>query len=219
MTGQSQDRFFDLEENQPLKCPLFHEEEGLVRDSRLKYIVGGPEHRGQNPITNEIAHLIEDSSQEVNIANLLFNPDKKISMALTKAKAKQVALNGYFNGTGVGSSAGHYLYAWPNRYNYHLLSNVYECEKENILYHKKVMTVDKRYAVVGSYNFGVKSAKWDYENVCVFDDPRIAALMEQALEEDKHFSAHFSGDNLTSKWRWSQIPGRLAIAALGSLFG
>ncbi|MBA2367858.1 MAG: phosphatidylserine/phosphatidylglycerophosphate/cardiolipin synthase family protein [Candidatus Protochlamydia sp.] len=219
MTGKSSDRFFPSMPEKNKTCSIFHEEEGLITNAKMKYIVGGPEHRKNNPISAEISTLIDHSEKEVRIANLLFNPDKKICKALKKAKEKKIDITGYFNGTGKDSSSAHYLYALPNRYNYHLITKAFEYNKKDLLYHKKLMTVDSRFTLVGSYNFGVKSAICDYENICVIDDTRVAAIMNEALDEDKTNSDKFKAQSLTDKWKWSQIPGKLAIASLGTLFG
>jgi len=219
MTGQEMNRFFDTDSEKAGRCKIFHHEDNLIKDSSLKYVVSGPEHRNKNPISSEIADLTTQAKTEIRITNLLFNPDQTINAALKNAKDKKIHIKGYFNGTSKNSSSAHYLYALPNRYNYHLLTDVFEYHKKDQLYHKKVITVDSRYTVVGSFNLGVKSAKCDYENICVIDDIRVAQLMNNALDGDAKFSEHLTDKKLMSKWKWSQIRGKMVIRALGSLFG
>jgi hypothetical protein len=218
MTGSGANHYFVTDPTKTGRCELFHEEEGLIKESSLKYIVCGPEHRQKNPISSEIAELAREAKKDIKIANLYFNPGVSISDALIEAKNKGVSVQGYFNGTEKPSSS-HYLYALPNRHNYTLVTEVFEYQKRDQLYHKKVMTVDSRYTVIGSFNFGVKSAKCDYENVCVIDDSRVTDLMNNALREDTAESKQLSGSSLLSKKRWNQLPSLLAIGLLGNLCG
>ncbi len=219
MTGADTDHYFANDSQKVGRCELFHSEEGLIKDSSLKYIVSGPEHRQKNPISSEIAELARGAEKDIKIANLFFNPDVIVSDALKEAKVKNVTVQGFLNGVSKNASSLHYLYALPNRYNYTLLTEAFEYQKKDQLYHKKVMTVDSRYAVVGSFNLGVKSAKCDYENVCVINDERVTKLMNAALEEDAKASKKLVGAELIAKKRWCHIPSLLTIKLFGSLCG
>lgn len=218
MTKKEVDRYFENQPEKSGRCELFHNDEGLIKDCNLKYVVSGPEHRNKNPISSEIADLIDKSENEVKIANLIFNPDNIIRESLKKAKARGISIKGYLNGTKEASTS-HYLYALPNRHNYNLLTKAYEYRKKNQLYHKKIMTVDNRFAMVSSFNFGIKSAKCDYENACFIDDYRVAKIINQSLKEDAKVSKSYKGDKLISKKKWSLIPSIFAIGVLGHFFG
>lgn len=219
MTGKDTDHYFPTDSKKAGKCDLFHEETGLIKKSSLKYVVGGPEHRQKNPISSEIARLAERAEKDIKIANLLFNPDKIVRKALKMAKNKGLSIQGYFNGTGKSSSSGHYLYAFTNRHNYKLVTEGFEYQKKDQLYHKKIMTVDSRYTVVGSFNLGVKSAKFDYENVCVIDDSRVADLMNAALKDDAKVSKRLTADQLTNQKKANALQSFLTINLIGNLFG
>ncbi len=219
MTGKENDRFFNTQPENVGRCELFHEEEGLIKNSSLKYVVAGPEHRQENPISTEIASLVNEAQQEVKIANLLFNPDTIINNALINAKAQGIEIEGYFNGTSKNSSSAHYIYALPNRYNYQLVTRAFEYRKQDQLYHKKVLTVDSRYTMVGSFNLGIKSTKCDYENVCVIDDPRVTQLIHQSLKEDASASKRLENSVLDVKRKWSTLPSLVVINVLGTFFG
>ncbi len=219
MTGETVDRFFETEPEKAGICSPFHDETGLIKNVNLKYVVSGPEHRRQNPISSEIAHLASKAQSDIRIANLLFNPDNIVSDSLIDARNRKVSIAGYFNGTSRNSSSAHYIYALPNRLNYDLLDDAFEYGQKDQLYHKKVMTLDSQYTVVGSFNLGIKSAKCDYESVCVIDDPRVAKIMNLALDDDAAASKLLTDHKLVSKRRWSQIPSLITIGILGNFFG
>ena len=86
---------------------------------------------------------------EIRVANLYLNPDKAVSGALYRAKKRNVEVKGYFNGTHAGSAPVHQLFMLPTRFNYDLLTEANEYNKKEIMYHKKVMTIDSRFTVVG----------------------------------------------------------------------
>jgi hypothetical protein len=217
-TGQAESRYFDLNpEEETGICEQFDDEENLITNVDLKFVVGGPEHRGNNPITHELSQLISGAQEEVRMANLIFNPDQEIKDILSRKKREGVAIKGYFNGTGEQSSAAHYMYALPCRYNYDLLTEAYEYDIRDQLYHKKVTTIDNDLTVVGTANLGVKSAMCDYESICVIRDQRVNGLMKEALDIDRENSARFEGAHLASQR--SRIAGRIAGAILGPFFG
>jgi phosphatidylserine/phosphatidylglycerophosphate/cardiolipin synthase-like enzyme len=52
---------------------------------------------------------------------------------------------------------------------------VYEWIDPLSLYHRKVMVIDEKHIIIGSYNLGIKSANYDYECALVIEDsPEIA---------------------------------------------
>lgn len=216
MLGTAENRYFGSETKKTSSCPLFHQEEGLIRNCQMKYIISGPEHRARNPISRELAHLMRKAKKEIRIANLLFNPDATIRTACSFAKKKGIKITGYLNGT---KSLSHYLYALPNRLNYDLLTEAYEYHAPEQLYHKKVTTIDGRYTMVGSFNLGVKSARCDYESVAIIDDPRIAAAMNRALDVDALpvHSSHLNEARL--KKTKSTVISRFAVFSFSTLFG
>lgn len=218
MQDQDNNRFFSLEGFDTGVCSLFHSQASLFTNVNLKCLVGGPEHRKSNPITNEITERIATANKSIRIANLIFNPADSIKKALqAKKDEKNIEIIGYLNGTSRHSSLGHYLYALPNRYNYDLLNTTYEYQKVNQLYHKKVATFDSQYTIIGSYNLGIKSAYCDDEIICVLDDTRIAEAVNATLDIDKSESIELKGKHLIKKR--TRMRGALTIAALGPFFG
>lgn len=219
MAGIDRDRFFTIQPPTTEGLSILEGNDKLKKDVKIKFLVGGPEHREHNPITEEYAKLIQQSKKCIKIANLLFNPPKIIIDALKQKKQEGVYREGYFNGTGSNSSAHHYIYALPNRSNYHLFNKVNEYVKKETLYHKKVATFDSRYAIVGSYNLGIKSALCDDEIACVIEDEEIVKDIDEGLGVDAKVSKKYESTRLTLKQAVSAIPSQLAIAALGPYFG
>ncbi|MDR3623993.1 MAG: phosphatidylserine/phosphatidylglycerophosphate/cardiolipin synthase family protein [Chlamydiales bacterium] len=213
--NEVESRYFPDNEGIASRCALFHEAKDLITNSSIKFIVGGPEHRKKNPISIEIADLISKAQTEVKIANLLFNPDKHIKNALEVCKSKKIPVVGHFNGTGGDSSFTHHVYAMPGRLNYHLLTKAFETEEDR-LYHRKVVTLDRKYTLVGSYNLGTKSSQYDYEGMCVIDDLRVAAIMNTALDRDKERSIEVTSQNF-GWWNW--VAGKTVNFILESFAG
>lgn len=220
MTGQAENRFFESPffADDAGECLAFLTSPDLILEVETRFLVGGPEHRGANPIVTEMTHLIDSSKKEVRIANLLFNPTQQVSSSLAQKKAQNVAIKGYFNGTENGNTS-HSIYKWPNRLNYGVFSTVHEYSRSNVLYHKKVATFDEQTAVIGTFNFGQKSAHCDYECVCVISDPRVTKLVNRALDEDAANSTVLQDSSLRWKTARSYVPGVLTSGILGNFFG
>jgi len=215
---KAESRYFDVEGKKGV-CSEFEKKENLIKGASLKFIVAGPEHRRNNPITNELSQLISGAQKEIRLASLLFNPHRKIKFSLAERKRAGLKIAGYFNGTKKNSTATHHIYALPCRINYNLLTVAHEHEVEKQLYHKKVTTIDEDITVIGSTNLGVKSAICDYESVCVIKDPRVTDLMKKALKEDSHNSIKYKKSKLNAKRRQSLFMGGIISTFLGPFFG
>lgn len=165
----------------------FSQSEGLFKNVALKLYVGGPEHYGENPITNIMAELIRSAKKTVRIANSIFHPDKKIVEALKLVKkSKKVKVTGQFNGNVYKG-----MLVYPSRPNYSLLDRVHEYKNGKTMYHHKIQIIDDRKVIIGSYNLGYKSAYFDHEIAVVIDDERVAANISAALDEDLAKSEEF----------------------------
>lgn len=218
MLRSDHDRFFTMEGLKKGTCRDFHEQPGLIEKARMKVLVGGPEQKGQNSITLELAKRIDKTVKDIKIANLLFNPDPRIKKSLQDKKRKGVQITGHFNALAdhySNLSISHNLFVLPNRVNYYLLNNVYEYDIHRQLYHKKVAIFDDLYTVIGSYNLGIKSAYCDNEIVCVIKDPRVNELMRGSLESDAK-NSHVESPNVSFL---SQFKGFLSIQILGPFYG
>lgn len=187
----------------------FSRPEGLFKQAKLRLYVGGPEHNGENPITNAIADHIQSAEKTVRIANSQFNPDKKIVEAIKSArKMRKVKVIGQFNG-----NVSKQMVVYPSRPNYEILDHVYEYKKGDTMYHSKLQVIDDKKVIIGSYNLGMKSAYFDHEITVVIDDERVAAKVNEALDDDLKKSQEFKKQHPFIQ-KITSIPGML----LGQIF-
>lgn len=168
-------------------CDAFTEEPGLIENVRLKFIVGGPEHRGANPINLHYAKRIEEAKSEIRLANWEFNPSSEVREALHKAKNPLNRKKVVFHATGLPHLGllARTLLVLINRGAYSLADKVYEYQEPDAWIHKKVGTFDDSHMMIGSYNLGKKSAHFDHEVAFVIKDSRVTNLCKKNLKNDK----------------------------------
>lgn len=167
--------------------------------ARVRFIVSGPEHRGQNPITQQYVDMISSAKKTIHIGNLFFNPDPAILEALEKKlDSSEVEIKGVFNGSGGEHCFHHYLYTGPSRPNYYALEKAYEYNIPKVLYHRKVMVVDNK-VIIGSYNLSQKSAYHDHEVAMVIESEEIANQTRHLLETDMRDSLPGEADSCTQQ--------------------
>src|SRR5262249_4774108 len=137
---------------------------------------------------------------------------------LLEAGNRGVALKYITNGANERSPPIATFYAYGARYNYYpLLTGVelegpdyffadeipanqvqiYEYDVENVVYHKKVMVVDDKTLVIGSYNLGKKSDSGDYEMILTIESPAAARKALQVLAIDRAHSRPASRKEMT----------------------
>ncbi len=175
-----------------------------LEEGQIELFFGGPhlskkgwEH---NPISKEYVKLIDGAQKEILIGNLYICPIQPIQDALLRAVNRGVKLIVISNGVNENSPSFNDFFCWANRVSvaplfygrtFHLHekkealscpiknTRVFEYNVHNMLYHKKVMIVDKKYLVIGSYNLGIKSHHYDYELVLKLENPNV---IRQALK-------------------------------------
>lgn len=202
----------------------------LLSMPSLKFIFSGPMHK-PNHITQEYIRLIQGAKKEIVMANLYFNPKPPIFDALKQATARGVSTTLITNGVRDTSPMAAAYFSWANRINYvplfygrdyHFWENsraasdfvrpvkIYEYNVMNMLYHKKVLVVDRRFIILGSFNLGLKSDEWDYETVIVFESEEMASDLLKILERDKSFSAEVTANEARS-WYFDPIKSFLGL--------
>ncbi len=160
----------------------------------IRILLGGP-HQPDNIITQEYVRLIQCAQEEIILSHLYFFPTKPIFQALMDAVKRGVKLTIVTNGLAADACEGAKLFVWANRISYVPMfygttfhfwdaqevaampignTTVYEYCVPDVLLHKKTMLVDRRHFIVGSYNFGMKSAYGDYELILVIDSEKVA---------------------------------------------
>lgn len=178
-------RFFELQEAAG-QCARFEVEEGRIDDVRMKFIVSGPEHRGNNAITQQYAKRIRKAQREIKLANWMFNPPKPVLRALKSAKLNpNKTVTAYVNDTGTLSYKNFITYGIVSHVHYGLIDRVYEYNVPGQVFHKKAATFDDSHTIIGSYNFNAKSHKHDHEVAFVIKDPRVTALCKEVFAEDE----------------------------------
>lgn len=163
-------------------------------------------------IGNIYEDLIRNAESSIDIGNMFFFPCSSIFEALLAASNRGINIslvtNGVHNNASLNNSTRS-TYGHLNRLNYLPLMSgeqfrfweiftakdapqknvkVYELDSSNVLYHKKVMTVDHLFSVIGSYNLGMKSEDADYEVAVVIESQKTALRMETILQDDKEIS-------------------------------
>jgi len=171
---------------------------------QINYFLGGP-HQNQNAIAEEYIRLIREAKEEIILAHLYFFPTDPIFEALIDAVNRGVKLTLITNGLDDQSCGGAGLFIWANRMcyvpmfygkTYHLCqasdaylaplknTSIYEYCVPNVILHKKMMLVDNRFFVVGSFNLGMKSAYGDYELILSIDSEKVARDVLKVLQAD-----------------------------------
>jgi phosphatidylserine/phosphatidylglycerophosphate/cardiolipin synthase-like enzyme len=188
-------------------------------DFGMEFILGTPTD-DVNSITKRYCDLVNNAKEEIVIANLYFNPARPLLKCMLNAANRGVKFNVITNGC--GDRAPHYnkFFGWASRINYVPLLygrewrfgdvnlaakapinkvQIYEYDVFDVLYHKKVMVVDRRFVVMGSYNLSFRSDKGDYEIAFLIDSKEIAERVLNVIEKDKNYSAPISPEQ-ARKW-------------------
>ncbi len=174
-------------------APLFHEPEGLFKDVKVKFIVGGPEHKEKNPITKEYVKRIEKAQESIELANLYFWPVKAIREAVSQKKDKTVYIG---NGLGPSFSLTRTFITCSARGNYGLVSEVYESQVEKQLFHMKTAVFDKKHLLIGSYNLCHKSES-DYEVALLVKSAKVAACCTEVFKDIKAKSRRIDSEQIS----------------------
>lgn len=188
-----------------------------------------------NAITDEYVDLINKAQEKIVIANLYLNPHETIFEALLNAANRGVRIEIITNGYWDFSPNFGALLGWANRSNYvpfyygrtfHFwqqsdvaatpLKNtqIFEFQVPDTFLHKKVMIVDNRYSVVGSYNLGKRSHYGDYELNVMIDSAQVATDFIKVIERDKTFSHEVKLDDAI---RWYFDPAISYFASVQKL--
>jgi phosphatidylserine/phosphatidylglycerophosphate/cardiolipin synthase-like enzyme len=227
--------YFPITEQASVPCFDQCERRRLLRPDQLKLIIGGP-HQKQSAITQEYLRLIQQAKEELVIANLYFCPVDPIFKALLDAVNRGIKLTVLTNG--VSDIAPEYtkFFCWANRLNYvpvlygktfHFWdawsvarkpiknTRIYEYYVKDILLHKKMMVVDGKHAIIGSYNLGHRSDIGDYEIIVSFDSETISNDLKNVFSKDLGFSREVSPEEARS---WYFDPVKATIGEMQKRF-
>ncbi len=180
----------------------------VVKNANVYGLVSGP--RFQNHLIGQLYdHYVSSAEYSIDLAHMYFFPIDKIYNHLVDAAKRNIRINVITNGVRLKSSAANAsfaTYVYINRVNYVPIifgrtfnfwqkddakkakqndTKIYEFNVDYTLFHKKVMVVDNRYSMIGSYNLGKKSENSDFEVEVVIDSIEVADKILEVLENDK----------------------------------
>lgn len=158
-----------------------------------------------NCITQQYCQLIDSATDEIWIGNLHYAPVSSIQKALFKAVKRGVRLHVITNGIYRDSPKSNEYIFYPNRLHYlptfygrdfsfferakckhpptHEV-HLYEYRVPEVLYHKKVMIIDGKTLVIGSYNLALRSHASDHELILRIDSSELCSDVKKILEDD-----------------------------------
>ena len=207
--------YYPVKEEDKVCIAHFDQNSDTAHDIKAFAVIAGPRMQ-LHTIGNMYEQTIKNAKHSIDIGNMYFFPRKTIYEELMNAVNRNVALSVVTNGLREDSSLNNIsidMYGYINRLNYFPImagrhysmwemfssynadkgnTEVYELKLPSILYHKKVMTVDGRYSLIGSYNLGMKSEDAAFEVATIIDSPIIAAQMKAVLVDDQNHSEKIS---------------------------
>lgn len=187
------EHYFPVEGNKGTNA-IFQQEEGLFKNAKVRFFVGGPEHGIDNPITQAHLNLIRSANKCIRIANSQFNPDQRILDTLWQKKSEGIFIEGQFN-----KENQKMLIVYPSRPNYGVFNQVFEYDQGETFFHKKITVVDDQRLLIGSYNQSQKSL-FDYEIALEIDDEDCAHQIVKELNKDHDSSIEYhQSDDIGSK--------------------
>lgn len=193
----------------------FEDNPETARNASVFGAISGPRF-GQHTIGNMYEYIIDQAAASIDIGNMYFFPRESIYNALLNAVNRDVAVTLVTNGPHddfIATNSLRFFYGYMNRKNYFPLmcgahfsiwdcfkgkeaekksTQVFELNISGVLLHKKVMTVDHLYSIIGSYNLGMKSEDAAFEVAVIIESPEIAMQLKNVLIKDQIFSTPIS---------------------------
>lgn len=202
-------RYFPVQEKSSIA--LFENDAETTHNAKVYATIAGPR-INLHTIGNMHEFAIHQANQSIDLGHMYFFPRPSIYQALLDAINRDVAFSLVTNGTHEGfsvSNSSRSFFAYINHTNYFPImsgrhyrmweafdakeaapknSRIFELDLEGVLYHKKVMVVDNRYAIVGNYNLGMKSENAAHEAAALIDSPSAALKVKKVLLHDQSLS-------------------------------
>ena len=128
----------------------------------------------ERQIMGHIKDLVRKAEHYVHFLAFSFT-DRRLSIALIKGLARGIDVKGVFEKRGVKSKYSKYRSLKKHGAQVRLDSNP-------ATMHHKVIIIDGRIVIFGSYNFSSNAAQVNDENLLIIHDPFIAALYEAEFQ-------------------------------------
>ncbi len=162
----------------------------MVHGVPMRMVFSGPGMRF-GECTKHYAFSIQRAKQTLALMHMHMHPHTSVREELENALDRGVSARIVTNGNSQpGWSPVPRAFGFFNR-SYYLpwltfgrSTQIYEFSRDNTLYHKKVMIVDGRYSLIGSYNLGKKSHYGDYEVVLDIDSTEVASQFLEVMDKD-----------------------------------
>lgn len=211
------------------------ERRSLVKSEGIQLIFGGP-YQEHNAITKAYIKSIHEAKEEIIIANMYFCPVDPIFDALLEAIRRGVKLTILTNGISDVAPEYTQYFCWANRIHYvpmlygkkfhfwdawavsHMATKatrIYEYHVKDILLHKKMMIIDNKFSIIGSYNLGLRSDFGDYELIVKIDSKEVAKDLKAVHEKDLSHSKEISSKDARS---WYFDPLKVSLGEMQKRF-
>ncbi|MCB1135997.1 MAG: phosphatidylserine/phosphatidylglycerophosphate/cardiolipin synthase family protein, partial [Chlamydiia bacterium] len=198
---------------------VFDTSPDLVHTVACKVIVCGPEHP-TNACTDAYIERLQGARRSVRLGQMNVNPGPELRQALYNLP-ESVHCDLITTGVEGNSPVTNHFFAWTNFRHYQPLlargaATLYEYDVPGVLYHKKVMTVDERYTLLGSYNLSQKSDCSDYELLMEIDSRRTTQRVNDVLDRDTKLSREVSPQEVQER---NKLRHRILAAVQRHLLG
>lgn len=205
-------------------CPRFEKSPILrgVGDARIVY--SGP-YQEKNAISAEYVRLFSEAKKEVTFGNMYVNFQGPVFPAVKEAIKRGVEFTVITNGPWSQSPMFAQFFGWSNRMHYVPLfygrefnfweswtaedeplykTRIFEYRVPDVMYHKKTSVFDRKTVFIGSYNFGIRSHKGDYELNILIESKAVAEDVLKVLKRDTTFCEEITPE-VALKWYFDPL--------------
>ncbi|MCP1676460.1 cardiolipin synthase [Natronocella acetinitrilica] len=163
-------------------------------------VVNSSPREGRHRVRKMLLYAIAAAEERITIGTAYFYPDADFLDALTAAAERGVDVRILVPGDSIDQ--GFVRHASVNRWGPMLEAGVSLYEYQPSMYHSKLMSVDDRWATIGSTNLDNRSFRINDEaNLNIYDDA-FALMIRELVESDIADAAHYDLE------RWQQRPWR-----------
>ena len=176
----------------------------LVHHCKCKLTLSSPRSNFR-ACTREYIRVLRQAKSHINIGHLFFHPAPELYKVLVEKTKEGVPITVITNGAGDNSPSVTRYFGWANRIHYYPVlvghlsprpeggenrllldtkTTIYEYNLPDLLYHKKILTVDHKTAIIGSYNLGKRSDIGDCELTVTIESKELVEHIEKILDRD-----------------------------------
>ncbi len=210
-----------------IEMPEMHEKP-IADKVECQLILSMPEQGKDNFGKKKLLKMIEGANKEILIANMSLN-HKEIIRSLKRAIKRGISVKVITNGNHSKASFASKTLSPRNRVHYKSLMNaakqtsnghfeIREYGKHDILFHPKVMIVDRKKSVTGSFNIERESVVCDDDLMVYFKSKEVGERLVESWERFSKDSILITSDVVESPaFAVSVIQGRVQDAVLRNI--